>query len=423
MLDINLEPDKTYTSSSKIIDLVSGKKYYVSSFVQGFKGEPFCGYFGVIIFNKKNKEIDRKIQWLNDFSGDKKKIEIVFKASPDSDHLIICYRINEEVPIKSNCKYSLDPPEKANFEEAEIHLEDRFESVENYSLPRGKELSNSEELILEKNLVWVFGAPRSGTSWLALQLLSYKTMIMNEPLIGMHLGISRNTIRDRIVRNIELLEKDPDYFFSYRYRQVWKYYLRKFILNRIYSQFQNLSKKIIIKEPGGTIASDIISESLPNSKILFLLRDGRDVIDSNINALEPGSWAVRLYGITPITPETRLLEIKYRAKMWVRTMEILMKTFEIHNKELRMKIKYEELRKNTLELLQKIYEFIGIEPEKNDLKKIVEKYSFSKIAPENKGLGKKTRIETPGKWKENLSEEEKVLMEEIMRKTLGKLGY
>jgi len=312
----------------------------VETQVQGIKGKPFGGYFGVIIFNNDNQEIERKIQWLNDFSGVKKKIKIIFKAPPDSDQLIICYRINEEVPIKSHCKYLLDSPEKAKFEEAEINMEESFESVENYSLPRGKELSNSEELVLEKNLVWVFGAPRSGTSWLATQLLSYNTLVMNEPLIGMHLGISRNTIRERIVRNLELLEKEPDYFFSYRYKEAWMYYLRKFILNRIYSQYQNLSEKIIIKEPGGTIASDIISECLPNSKILFLIRDGRDVIDSNINALEPGSWAVRLYGITPITPETRLLEIKYRAKMWVRTMEILMKTFEIHRQSLRLTNQY-----------------------------------------------------------------------------------
>jgi len=395
----------------------------VETQVQGIKGKPFCGYFGVIIFNKENQEIERKIQWLNDFSGNKRKIKIVFKAPSKSDHLLICYRINDEVPIKSQCKYSLGPPEKAKFKEAQANMKENYESVENYSLPRGKELSSSEELILEKNLVWVFGAPRSGTSWLATQLLSYKTLVMNEPLIGMHLGISRNTIRDRIVRNIELLEKEPDYFFSYRYEEVWKYYLRKLILNRIYSQFQNLSNKLIIKEPGGSIASDVITECLPNSKILFLVRDGRDVIDSNLNALEPGSWAVRLYGITPVTPETRLLEIKYRAKMWVRTMEILMETFETYPKSLRMKIKYEELKKNTLENLQKIYKFVGLEPPKKDLRELVEKYSFSKIAPKNKGAGKVTRSATPGKWKENLSEEEKELAEEIMGKTLRKLGY
>jgi len=41
--------------------------------------------------------------------------------------------------------------------------------------------------------------------------------------------------------------------------------------------------KIIIKEPHGSLAADTISECLPNSKIIILLRDGRDVLDSEVD--------------------------------------------------------------------------------------------------------------------------------------------
>ena len=51
-----------------------------------------------------------------------------------------------------------------------------------------KFLSEEEELALEKNLVWVFADRRSGTTWLAKELLSHQTKIMDEPLIGLHLG-------------------------------------------------------------------------------------------------------------------------------------------------------------------------------------------------------------------------------------------
>jgi len=53
-----------------------------------------------------------------------------------------------------------------------------------------------------------------------------------------------------------------------------------------------LSKNIIIKEPNGSFAADVIAECLPDSKIIVLIRDGRDVLDSRFDMHKPGSWAV-----------------------------------------------------------------------------------------------------------------------------------
>jgi len=60
-------------------------------------------------------------------------------------------------------------------------------------------LSEKEENILEKNLVWIFGTHRSGTTWLATELLSYKTYAWNEPYIGGHLG-RRSVSRQQLHR-------------------------------------------------------------------------------------------------------------------------------------------------------------------------------------------------------------------------------
>ena len=38
-------------------------------------------------------------------------------------------------------------------------------------LPQIKELTEDEENILEKNIVWIFGARRSGNTWLGEKLL------------------------------------------------------------------------------------------------------------------------------------------------------------------------------------------------------------------------------------------------------------
>jgi len=60
-----------------------------------------------------------------------------------------------------------------------------------------KDLSEGQEGELEKNLVWIIGPPRSGTTWLGTQLLSFQTKSMNEPQLGLHLGMRQPRIREK----------------------------------------------------------------------------------------------------------------------------------------------------------------------------------------------------------------------------------
>jgi len=287
-----------------------------------------------------------------------------------------------------------------------------------------KELSIEEELALEKNLVWVFGDRRSGTTWLARELLSYQTKTIDEPLIGLHVGWSR-PLTDGFTRTIDIQKHRDDYFFSEKYANVWKFFLRKLILNRIYDQFKTVSDTIVIKEPTGSMAADIITECLPNSKIIVIFRDGRDVVDSKIDESSPGGWEIELKkGIRkPILENAKMNWIVTFSKMWVSLMEILIKTYERHDKNLRYQLRYEDLRKNTLSELTKIYQFIGIKVVQNTLTEIIEKYSFENIPKNKKGKGQFRRFATPGKWAENFNENEKKKLEKIMKPTLEKLGY
>jgi len=296
-----------------------------------------------------------------------------------------------------------------------------------------KFLSEEEELALEKNLVWIFADRRSGTTWLAKELLSFQTKTMDEPLIGLHLG-GRVFLRphlwsleatDGFARTIDLEKQRDDYFFSEKYRDGWKIFLKKLILNRIYDQFNNISSKIIIKEPSGSMASDIIANCLPNSKIIILLRDGRDVVDSKIDESRPDGWEIKLKkgNREPITEEDKLHWIDTYARMWVSQMKVLTNTFENHHKNLRYLLRYEDLIKNTLSELQKIYNFIGIKIDQSTLEEIIKKFSFENISEKEKGKGKFRRFATPGKWKDSFNEEEKLLLEKIMKPMLQKLNF
>ena len=275
------------------------------------------------------------------------------------------------------------------------------------------ELTSDQELVLEKNLVWIFASPRSGTTWLSTQLLSGLTKTMDEPRIGTFIVPTLQ----------ELSNNRKDYFFSDDFKKTWSYFLRKLILNRIYSQFKDLSKTIIIKEPNASLASPKISESLPNSKFLIILRDGRDVIDSLVSARTENGWVTKYDDHPPLSDESRLSFIQLQCKTWVKTMEIIMKAYNSHPKGLRHLVKYEDLRNNTPKEFEKILRFLGISKNQLEIDKITEKFSFEKIPAEDKGKGKQQRSATPGKWKENFSEEEKALIKKLMDQKLREFGY
>ncbi len=284
------------------------------------------------------------------------------------------------------------------------------------------EWSPDEERQLEENIVWVFAYPRSGTQWLGTQLLEHDTIICHGPSIGLNLGAIHKGFPGKIVRLIEFRGDEPDYFLSKEYKDVWSYFLRKFILNRLYAQYHTLTKKIIIPDPEGSIGADIVTSCVPNSKAIILFRDGRDVIDSIIDAAKPDSWNVKTRGLPPLTPENRKNRIKHDSVRWVRQVEILEDVFENKLKN-SIKIKYEDLRRNTLEELEKIYHFIGIEISKEKLEEIISKHSFENISKDQKGSGKVTRSASSGKWRENFSEEEKNIMLEFIGDTLKRLRY
>jgi len=292
--------------------------------------------------------------------------------------------------------------------------------IRGFEKSRPTELSPEQEDALEKNLVWIFASPRSGTTWLANQLLSYQTDEMEEPYIGHHLT-SIGVIEDRL-KLVEFHKNRSTYFFSSEYKDTWLFYLRKLILNRIHAQYPDLSKKKIIKEPNGSMGADNVIECVPTSKIIIMLRDGRDVIDSLLDGRTGAGWS-KDEGMPEISPSQRMAFVKSRSKYWnIRTL-LLMRTYESHPPNLRYMLKYENLLKNTVDELEKIYRFIEVDITKNQIEKIVEKYSFSNIPDDQKGSGKVTRFATPGKWKENLTQEEQDAVQDIMEKTLEKLGY
>ena len=418
MQTIVLDEHRPFSQNSEQKNINKNQMYKISTQVIGKEGKPFCSYFGVV-FLQDNKEIDRKICWLNDFSGDKKKMEIICNAI--TDQIILIYRINQETPVKSKCSLEITPINEITVEQT-IQTQQKHDKIDDYVLPRPRELTSAEEEKVERNLVWVLGSPRGGTTWVGTQLLSHNTNVIDEFSIALHIGAIIDTKQGQSSRYIDFRQKDNHFYvFAKQYKEIWQYYLRKLILNRIFSQFPDALEKItIIKEPDVTGVADIISKCLPNCKIILLLRDGRDVIDSAMAARgEQGFMAKG--GLKQIQLEDRLNFIKKRSEIWVAMIQNMQRAYEIHSKV--YKIKYEDIRKNPMEYTRKLYEFIGIKISDDELGQVIKKYTFENIPKEMKGEGKFYRSASPGKWREHFTDKEKEIMNSVMNDTLNQLEY
>ena len=119
----------------------------------------------------------------------------------------------------------------------------------------------------------------------------------------------------------------------------------------------------------------------------------------------------------------RLEAINYYSQLWIVNMQNIKKGFDRHSPKLKLMIKYEDLKKETLTILKTIYNFIGIQIADDDLQKLIKVHDFKNIPDSEKGKGKFTRSAKSGGWKTNFDKEEQELMNSIMGKTLDKFGY
>jgi len=402
--------DNISLNSAKI-SILPNQTYRLSTHISAKKGETYAAYI-LISINDSKKAIDKRIKWISDFTGKPKEYTIIFKAPTNTKNVVIGMRVNAQTFKKGDFEIEFEDIKSLKLEKVENDLR---ESSDVFEIPTLPNLNEDQYDKLEKKLVWVFGSMRSGSTWLALQLLEHVDNISwNEPLIGNNLNQIRNFANGTHRGTLH-------YFFSDIHKNQWKKGIRKLILDRAYSQGMTLDKNLVIKEPSGSIGADIIADCLPNSKLIFLSRDGRDIVDSMIDAHVPKSW---WKGLEPLlTPEKRLEKIKEYCKSWKIVTDVVKKAYENHNPKLRLLIKYENLLKNTFTELRKIYNFIGISISDKDLQRKIEEHSFSKIPESEKGSGKFARSATPGRWKKNFSDEEQKIMNEMLYDTLKQFDY
>ncbi len=437
VVKVKVSKSKRLALNSTAFPVGGGRKYYVNIKVQGIEGEKYSAYLAVIMLDSKGKELDRRIRWLNDFSGELVSCSLVVQAPDAASSAVVAYRINTELATPANWTGKITPADELVLEEASPEAAEDFDDITDAIAARAeanmRPLTAAEEQRIEENMVWVFSSARSGSSWLTMKLLNHKDILLwNEPLIGTHLGCVAGRLvspvtaeyRTPVDRTIDVYAGEPDYFFSSAYKSVWMPYFKRMVLQRLFCQHpESLHKVVVIKEPNGSQSADLISRLFPNSRLIFLLRDGRDIVDSVLDMHKKESWAKKWMELPALDAEMRRSVIINQSNSWSFLMTLLLSAYKNHEQTRRHMVVYEQLRYDTLEKLMGIYNFLGIPVDGKDLRRLVDKSSFEKTPQGEKGSGKVIRKAKPGGWKESFTEEEKRIMNTVMGEKLKELGY
>jgi len=259
---------------------------------------------------------------------------------------------------------------------------------------------------------------------------------IDDPHLGHHLGVWRPiplawaTAEEPpdLTTLTELKREIPDYFFSDRYRDRWLPALRDLVATRFDAQAHELAAErqiedpmVVVKEPGSHVA-DLLFDLFPDSRLVWLLRDGRDVVDSWVDAYSRDSWALE-GGAYPLAPEGRPHLVRWLASVWVYRTEVVQAVFERQPPARRVVVRYEHLRAEPARELERVCSTLDLDVGPGRLREIADARAYERVADSDKGTGKVVRAANPGGWRASMSAEEQRAMVEIMGPKLAELRY
>jgi LPS sulfotransferase NodH len=297
----------------------------------------------------------------------------------------------------------------------------------------------------ESRTAWILGSPRTGSTWL-LRLLAHPIVIggpvgytvprgyrfrpssvipVDELYLPVHLTPQREiefepgvTPEPSEYLLNSLRASDPNYFFSDEYADAWRPEVRRLVLTRLHAQAEREAGnavdevRVVVKEPNGSHGAQLLMSLFPRAGIIFLVRDGRDVISSLIRAHQPGGWLERLGENKPIgRPKQREAFISEQSHHWVLRMEAVERAYRDHPADRRFEVHYEEMTSRPRATLRGVLEWMDLERTDAEIDAALD------------ASGADRPQTTSGTWRDTLSPREREIAASIMGPKLRELGY
>jgi hypothetical protein len=263
-----------------------------------------------------------------------------------------------------------------------------------------------------ESIVWIFCTGRSGSTWLASMLGDLDGNSMwDEPLVGALFG----EFYERRAGH----KRGAKFIMGARHKQTWLKAIRYTVLSGAAVRYPEFSSReegfLVVKEPHGSVGAPLLVEALPESRVILLMRDPRDVMASALDAHRKGSWISR-HGVKKpgrgADVETFLESdsdpVGYVAGKVEGVRKSLEKAKEAYDAHAGRKVlvTYEELRVDTFGTMNRVCSALQMEVAESELRRIIQKHAWESIPEEERGQGKFYRKAMPGTWREDLNEEQ-----------------
>lgn len=284
---------------------------------------------------------------------------------------------------------------------AKIQIAPTFSRVEINSFPAPEKLG------------WIFGCARTGSTWLGEMLgCVHGIQYWHEPYFG------------KFFHFIEGKPKDadrPQSFFSSRFQSIW---LSGF--QRMFSEMARLrysaagpDSALIVKEVNAPEFCPYVQRVFPWARLILLIRDPFDVLDSFLDMQRPGGWNENY------SPEARDLDEKARiaARNISRSFELSIQAYDGYPESQRIRVRYEDLIAEPAQWLRQCAELVSVEISASEAEKVAELHRFEKYS--ETGRLKHRRYGRAEVWKEseNFTQQVRGIADEILGGLREQLGY
>lgn len=278
------------------------------------------------------------------------------------------------------------------------------------------------------NLVFIAGCPRSGTTYLQKMLAALSNTRTSQEL---HLWYLVNSLWNRWCRqskNIALDQRGGIGLALFVTQEDFLTHFRNFLIQLLKKVIPDLKQGEIFieKTPSNALYIDLIHTVFPKARIIYVLRDARDVVASLLAA--SNTWGKRW---APGNP-------KKAARIWRQHSAIARSELQHLPDNLHITVKYEEMIADPVARLSEIAAFLDIDASDYQIMQAVQANSLDSVHLSGgttipRGMAKNKNFKEPEgfvrkvgdtrRWREKLSFYQRFLVWRVARKEMKEVGY